>query len=66
MGDKQFRRTASARALVGHGQEEDDVGRAYMHAADFWNERVNMMQAWSDYLDDLRECGKIVPLVKAS
>jgi len=47
-------------------QEEDDVRRAYMHAAQFWNERVAMMQAWSDYLDDLREYGEIVPLVKAS
>jgi integrase len=47
-------------------QEEDDVRRAYMHAAQFWNERVAMMQAWSDYLDDLRGCGKVVPLVKAS
>jgi integrase len=46
-------------------QEEDDVRRAYMHGADFWNERVNMMQAWSDYLDDLRECGNVVPLAKA-
>jgi integrase len=45
-------------------QEEDDVRRAYMHGADFWNERIKMMQAWSDYLDDLRECGKILPLVK--
>ena len=35
-------------------QEEDDVRRAYMHAAEFWNERVEMMQAWADYLDRLR------------
>jgi integrase len=46
-------------------QEEDDVRRAYMHAAQFWNERVAMMQAWSDYLDGLRECENVVPLVKA-
>jgi integrase len=46
-------------------QEEDDVRRAYIDRADFWDERVNMMQAWSDYLDDLRECGNVVPLVKA-
>ena len=44
-------------------QEEDDVRRAYMHGADFWTERVAMMQAWSDYLDDLRERGQVVPLV---
>ena len=35
MGNKQFRRPASARALVGHGQEDDDVRRAYMHGATF-------------------------------
>jgi len=35
-------------------QEEDDVRRAYMHAAEFWEQRVEMMQAWADYLDRLR------------
>ena len=34
--------------------EENDVRRAYMHAAEFWNERVEMMQVWADYLDTLR------------
>jgi integrase len=34
--------------------EEDDVRWAYMHAAEFWNERVEMMQVWADYLDQLR------------
>ena len=34
--------------------EENDVRRAYMHAAEFWNERVEMMQVWADYLDELR------------
>ena len=47
-------------------QEENDVRRAYLHAAQFWNERIAMMQAWSNYLDDLRECEKVVSLVKAS
>jgi integrase len=46
-------------------QEDDDVRRAYMHGADFWTERVAMMQAWSDYLDDLRERGQVVSLVNA-
>ena len=45
-------------------QEDDDVRRAYVHGADFWTERVNMMQAWSDYLDDLRERGQVMPLAK--
>ncbi len=34
--------------------EENDVRRAYMHDAEFWNERVEMMQVWADYLDQLR------------
>ena len=25
-----------------------------MHAAEYWPERVKMMQAWADYLDELR------------
>ena len=47
-------------------QEANSVRRAYTHGADFWNERVQMMQAWADYLDQLREGGKVVPLIKAS
>jgi integrase len=43
-------------------QELDDVGRAYMHAAEYWPERVKMMQAWADYLDELRDAGKVIPL----
>jgi integrase len=45
-------------------QEQDDVRRAYMHAAEYWPERVSMMQAWADHLDELRERGKVVPLMK--
>jgi integrase len=47
--------------------EENDVRRAYMHAAEFWNERVQMMQAWADHLDQLRYGspgeGRIKPFV---
>jgi integrase len=43
-------------------QEADDVRRAYTHAAQYWLERVEMMQAWADYLDELREHGTVVPL----
>jgi integrase len=43
-------------------QEADDVRRAYIHAAEYWPERVKMMQAWADYLDDVREGGKVLPL----
>jgi integrase len=47
-------------------QEANSVRRAYTHAAEFWIERVQMMQAWADYLDGLKEGGKVVPLIKAS
>jgi integrase len=43
-------------------QEANDVRRAYMHAAEYWPERVEMMQAWADYLDELRDAGKVIPL----
>ena len=42
-------------------QEENEVRNAYMHAAEFWDERVKMMQAWADYLDQLRSGAEIVP-----
>jgi hypothetical protein len=42
--------------------ESDDVRRAYMHSAECWPERVKMMQAWTDYLDELRGAGKIISL----
>ncbi len=43
-------------------QETNNVRRAYTHAAEFWTERVAMMQVWADYLDRLRTGGDIVPL----
>lgn len=36
-------------------QETNAVRRAYMHAAEYWEERVRMMQEWADYLDELRK-----------
>src|SRR6476660_4235211 len=47
-------------------QEASSVRRAYTHGAEFWTERVQMMQAWAAYLDGLKEGGKVVPLIKAS
>jgi integrase len=47
-------------------QEANDVRRAYTHAAEYWTERVKMMQAWADYLDELRKHGKVVPIREAS
>ena len=35
-------------------QEANEVRRAYTHAAQYWDERVKMMQVWADYLDKLR------------
>jgi integrase len=46
-------------------QEEDDVRRAYKHPAEFWAERVEMMQAWADYLDQLRSGADVIPLAAA-
>ena len=43
-------------------QESDDVRRAYMHAAEYWPERVKMIQAWADYLDELRDAGASHPV----
>jgi integrase len=39
-------------------QEANAVRRAYMHSAEYWSERVSMMQGWADCLDDLRENGR--------
>ena len=46
-------------------QESNAVRRAYTHSAEYWSERVSMMQAWADYLDQLREGGKVMPLIEA-
>ena len=35
-------------------QEANAVRRAYTHAAEYWSDRVDMMQTWADYLDELR------------
>jgi len=43
-------------------QEQDEVRNAYMHAAEFWAERVDMMQVWADYLDQLRSGATIIEL----
>jgi integrase len=45
-------------------QEQDEVRRAYTHAAEFWQERVRMMKWWADYLDELRERGRMVAIKK--
>ncbi len=47
-------------------QEPNAVRRAYTHNAEYWPERVLMMQTWADYLDGLRQGGKVVPLIQDS
>jgi integrase len=45
-------------------QEANAVRRAYTHNAEFWPERLRMMQEWADYLDALREGGKVLPMAQ--
>jgi integrase len=46
---------------LGH-EEQNSVRRAYTHGAEYWSERVVIMQVWADYLDELREVGSLIPL----
>ncbi len=50
---------AIERALA-HG--DSDKVRAAYHRGAHWDERVRMAQWWSDYLDELRAKGEVVPL----
>ena len=50
---------AIERALA-HGQ--DSAVRAAYHRGAYWDERVQMAQWWSDYLDALRVGGKVIAL----
>jgi integrase len=43
-------------------QEANAVRRAYTHGAEFWSERIQMMQAWSDFLDELKASRAVMPL----
>ena len=45
--------------------ESNKVRDAYTSAAQYLDERKNMMQAWADYLDGLKAGGKILPLKKS-
>lgn len=54
---------AIERALA-HG-DSDGVRGAY-HRGTHWAERVRMAQWWSDYLDGLREGGRVIPLSRNS
>jgi integrase len=45
--------------------EPNAVRRAYARG-DYWDERTKMMQWWADYLDTLRQGGRVVSLKAAS
>ncbi len=49
---------------LAHG-DSNAVRRAY-HRTSYWDERIRMAQWWSDYLDELRDKGKIIALTKAN
>ena len=40
------------------------LGAAYARAK-FLDQRIKMMQAWSDYLDSLKKGGQVIPLLMA-
>jgi len=46
---------------LGH-EDQNAVRRAYTHATEYWFERVAMMQVWADYLDELRNAGRVISL----
>ncbi|HXQ28616.1 MAG TPA: integrase arm-type DNA-binding domain-containing protein [Gemmatimonadales bacterium] len=50
---------AIERALA-HG--DTDTVRAAYHRGAHWQKRVKMAQWWSDYLDGLKEGGKVIPM----
>ena len=52
---------AIERALA-HG--DSDAVRGIYNRGHYWDERVKMMQWWSDYLDRLREGGEVVSIHK--
>ena len=43
-------------------QKANEVRGAYIHAAEFWQERVRMMRWWADELDRLRGLGRVVKI----
>jgi integrase len=42
--------------------ETNEVRGAYIHSAEFWQERVRMMRWWADELDRLRGLGRVVKI----
>lgn len=63
LNEQGWNRDAIERQLA-HA-ERNSVRAAYNYA-EFLPERRRMMQAWADYLDALREGGKVVPMFRAN
>jgi integrase len=42
--------------------QDADAIRAIYNRGTYWNERVQMMQWWSDYLDKLRAGGEVIEI----
>lgn len=48
---------------LAHG--ESNAVRGAYHRSTYWNERVEMAQWWSDYIDQLRSGAEIIPIKRA-
>jgi integrase len=46
---------------LGH-QEANEIRGAYIHAAEFWQERARMMRWWADELDRMKELGRVLKM----
>jgi len=58
--DRQLSREVIDRQLS--HRERNPVLAAYVHQAEYEDERRRMMQHWADYLDVLKDAKKIIPL----
>jgi len=47
-------------------KESNSVRAVYTHHTRYLDERRTMMQWWADYLDEMRESGKVVPIFSRS
>lgn len=58
-----FSSDAIERAL---SHKDKDAIRGIYARGSYWDERVRMAQYWADYLDKLREGGKVIPFTSAA
>jgi hypothetical protein len=57
--NSKFSSAAIERALA--HQDPNAIRRAYARG-EHWDERIQLMQWWADYLDALRDAGEVKPL----